>query len=114
MPASDDEAATRAFNDGINAGDVDTLARLMTDDHRFVDTEGAAVEGKAACLEAWRGFFAAFPDYRNVFDQVASDGHDGVDVVGRSECSEPLLRGPARWHAVVRDGLVAEWHVADG
>lgn len=110
---ADDAALVRAFNDAINARDTDALAELMTDDHRFVDPAGAVVEGKAACLDAWRGFFAAFPDYRNVFDRVAGDGRGGVDVEGRSECTDPRLHGPARWHAAVRDGRVAEWRVTD-
>ena len=60
-----------AFNDAINTHDVDRLAALMTDDHRFIDSAGQVVDGKQACVEAWRGFFAAFPDYRNHF---ADDG----------------------------------------
>lgn len=34
------------FNDRINERDVEGLARLMTDDHIFVDSEGGRVEGK--------------------------------------------------------------------
>jgi hypothetical protein len=108
-----DEAAVLAFNDAINAQDLDALGRLMHDQHRFVDSAGAAVTGKSACLEAWQGFFDAFPDYRNIFDSVRSGAAGTVDVRGRSECSEPALVGPARWHAVVRDGLLLEWHVSD-
>jgi ketosteroid isomerase-like protein len=101
----------RAFNDAINARDLDALTALMTDDHRFVDSEGASADGKAACTEAWRGFFAAFPDYRNVFDDVRSREPGVVDVAGRSECSVPELDGPARWRAVLRDQQIAVWQV---
>jgi hypothetical protein len=82
----------------------------MPDDHTFVDTEGGVVSGKGECLAAWRGFFAAFPDYRNVFASLSADG-DTVTIVGRSECSEPSLHGPALWTATVRDGKVAQWRV---
>lgn len=111
MPA-DAVDACRAFNEAINRRDLDGLAALMTDDHRFVDPAGGAVDGKAACLDAWRGFFAAFPDYRNHFEGL--DEADGVvDVVGHSTCAVPELDGPARWRVVVRpdDGLVVEWRV---
>jgi len=101
-----------AFNDAINARDLDALTALMSDDHRFVDSEGATVDGKAACTDAWRGFFAAFPDYRNVFDDVRSREPGVVDVVGRSECSVAELDGPARWHAEVRADKVALWQVS--
>jgi hypothetical protein len=32
----------------------------MTDTHCFVDSAGGMVEGKVACLDAWRGFFEGF------------------------------------------------------
>jgi len=45
-----------AFNAAINARDVEALGALMDGGHRFVDAAGGTVEGKAACLEAWRGW----------------------------------------------------------
>lgn len=110
---AEDESVVLAFNAAINRGDLPGLGRLMADDHRFVDTAGDAVTGKPACLEAWRGFFESFPDYRNVFDSVRSGPAGIVEVLGRSECSVAALAGPARWRAVVADGLVVEWQVFD-
>ena len=111
--AAPDLDTVRAFNDVINARDLGALTALMTDDHRFVDSEGATVDGKAACTEAWRGFFAAFPDYRNVFTEVTSDDAGEVQVLGHSTCSVPELSGPARWRALVTDGRVALWQVSE-
>jgi len=99
-----------AFNDSINARDLDALAALMTDDHAFVDTEGVAVQGKAACVDAWRGFFEQFPDYRNTFEHLRAWG-DQVVIVGFSSCSFAPLDGPALWQADVRDERVARWQV---
>jgi ketosteroid isomerase-like protein len=82
----------------------------MADDHTFVDSAGATIAGRPACIEAWRGFFDAFPDYRNVFASLVADG-DIVTAAGHSECSEPALAGPARWTATIRDGKVARWQV---
>jgi endonuclease VIII len=101
-----------AFNDCINARDLDGLAALMTDDHTFVDAAGGTVEGKPACTEAWRGFFDAFPDYRNVFASLLADGGT-VTAAGHAQCSVPALAGPARWTATIRDGKVARWRVAE-
>ena len=111
MGMDDAEATTVRFNAMINARDVDGLASLMTDGHSFVDTAGHAVSGKQACREAWSGFFAAFPTYRNVFASVQEK--DGVViVVGRSVCAEdPGLEGPALWTARVERNLVSEWRV---
>jgi ketosteroid isomerase-like protein len=106
----DPRALTITFNDHINSRDLDGLAALMTDDHTFIDTTGHAIRGKSKCLDAWRGFFASFPDYRNIFDRVEADG-DRVTVVGRSSCSDARLDGPALWAATVRDGRLAEWRV---
>jgi uncharacterized protein (TIGR02246 family) len=102
-----------AFNEAINDRDLDALAALMTDDHRFVDSAGAVVAGKQAVLEAWRGFFAAYPDYRNEWSDVTPTA-DGLIAIGRSVCStEPALDGPATWTARIVAGRVAEWRVQD-
>jgi ketosteroid isomerase-like protein len=100
------------FNECINARDIDGLARIMSGDHRFIDTAGEVISGKEACLEAWRGFFESFPDYRNVFTSVIARG-EIVTIAGRSECSEPSLRGPALWTATIRRDQVTEWRVYD-
>jgi ketosteroid isomerase-like protein len=110
---SAEEAVVSAFNAAINRRDLPGLGRHMADDHRFIDTAGNTFTGKPACLEAWRGFFASFPDYRNVFDNVRSSPGGIVMVHGRSECSVAALTGPARWRVVVADGLVVEWRVFD-
>lgn len=100
----------RQFNECINRRDLAGLVALMTDDHTFIDVSNASVDGKAACTDAWRGFFQAFPDYRNTFTDLRADG-DRVTVIGFSSCAVPELDGPALWRALVRDGQVAEWRV---
>lgn len=101
-----------AFNTCITRQDLSGLADLMALDHVFVDSAGGRVIGKDKCVEAWRGFFAMFPDYRNVFEHVhATDGT--ALITGRSECSDARLDGPALWKAVVQNGRVTEWHVLD-
>ena len=50
-----------AFNEAINARDLPALAALMHEQHEFVDPAGASLEGRAACIEAWRGFSRRFP-----------------------------------------------------
>jgi ketosteroid isomerase-like protein len=103
-------ALTVTFNEHINNRDLDGLAALMTDDHAFIDAAGHAIRGKSKCLEAWRGFFASFPDYRNVFDSLVVAG-DSVVVVGRSNCPDLRLDGPALWVAKASDDKLAEWRV---
>jgi ketosteroid isomerase-like protein len=100
-----------AFNDAINARDLDALRALMADGHTFVDTAGTVLEGAERVLDAWRGFFAAFPDYRNEWAEEIPV-RDGVIALGRSVCATaPELDGRAIWKAKVADDKVAEWRV---
>ena len=110
----DAEVTAIAFNEMVNAGDADGLADLMTSEHAFVDTSGQAISGKQACRQAWSGFFAAFPTYRNVFASVQARDDGVFVVVGRSTCSDdPALDGPALWSVRVEGPLVSEWRVYD-
>jgi ketosteroid isomerase-like protein len=101
---------TLQFNECINDRDIVGLAALLTDDHTFIDSANGSVHGKERVIEAWKGFFAQFPDYQNLFERVESRGQL-VAVLGRSTCSEPQLDGPALWTAKVRGDKVAEWRV---
>jgi ketosteroid isomerase-like protein len=102
-----------AFNEAINARDLDALGALMADGHTFVDSAGTVLAGAERVLDAWRGFFAAFPDYRNEWvEAIPTRGR--VIALGRSVCTtEPALDGPAIWTATIAGGKVAEWRVLD-
>ena len=64
-------------------------------------------------MEAWRGFFGSFPDYCNVFDEIAEVG-DGVVVVrGRLSAASPQLEGSAEWRAIAIDARVDVWEVSN-
>jgi ketosteroid isomerase-like protein len=103
--------AAIAFNDAINRRDLDSLDSLMTDDHTFIDSDGNVLAGRSRVLEAWKGFFDAFPDYRNEWSRVIPRGGT-VIAVGRSVCAtEPALHGAAIWTARTASDRVSEWRV---
>jgi ketosteroid isomerase-like protein len=103
--------AAVAFNEAINRRDLHALDELMTDGHKFIDSDGNVLAGRKRVLEAWQGFFEAFPDYRNEWARVIPMGST-VIAVGRSVCStEPALDGPAIWTARTADGKLSEWRV---
>jgi hypothetical protein len=83
----------------------------MTDAHTFIDSDGNVVSGRDEVLNAWRGFFDAFPDYRNDWSKLTPVGSTLI-ALGRSICStEPALDGPAIWMATTADDKVSEWRV---
>jgi 2-haloacid dehalogenase len=110
LAAARPEEVVLEFNAAINRQDLDRLARLMTDDHEFVDSAGNVEQGRTRMTEGWRGFFTAYPDYRNTFMRVSARG-DEVTVIGFSTCSTPELDGPALWRATVAGDRVARWQV---
>ncbi len=104
-------SAATEFNSYINVADLRSLASLMSEDHRFVDSQGNMVSGKPACIAAWSGFFRAFPGYRNRFDQFFEQDRM-VTITGYSDCpNHPELTGPAIWTATVMADRLTEWRV---
>jgi len=106
-------AVVVAFNEAINGRDLAALAELMTETHRFIDSAGATVHGRQACLDAWQRFFEAFPDYRNAVHTIEDVGSGVVTVQGRSRCSFLPLDGPAEWRVVVVGDRVDLWQVSE-
>ena len=126
----DDDAVSVAldFIERINAGDVDGIVALLTDDHEFNDTAGVAFRGREALRDGWRGYFALFPDYQIDIDW-AGEGGGAVLLLGRSSGTlsahgrealrrpdgglppQDQLQGPAIWTARIANSLVAQWRV---
>ena len=111
--------AANAFMAAINSHSPDAISRLMTEDHVFVDSGGAAVSGRAAMAEGWAGYFRMFPDYAIRAESVMADG-DLVAVFGSASGTYNGKRGlvpenriamPAAWKAVVHKGRVKHWQV---
>jgi ketosteroid isomerase-like protein len=100
------------FNEQINTRDLMGLGELMTEDHVFIDIPGEVHAGRERMLTGWFEFFTNYPDYRNNFTHITTQGNL-VIMVGFSECSHEPLDGPAIWTAKIRDGKVAEWRVYD-
>jgi ketosteroid isomerase-like protein len=111
MSAGGDPIAVAVrFNEAINARDLTRLGELVTEDHRFIDSEASVTVGSEAIVRAWRWLLSPFPDYRNDFEALQYRD-ELVIITGRSSCSDDRLRGPALWTARVREGHVAEWRV---
>ena len=106
----DVESTVRAFNDAITRADIERLSGLIAPEHRFIDPAGQIVDGREAVVAAWRGFFRAFPGYRNVFEEFRVSGSDAV-MRGYSVSEDSRLDGPALWRAEVMDHHLTLWAV---
>lgn len=110
------EEATRAtiesFNETFNQHNADALAAFLTEDTVFEDTspapDGRRVEGRAAVVDFWRGWFARNPDARFEAEEVVISGNRAVVLwVYRK------MRNGQPWHLrgvdifTVREGKVA-------
>jgi ketosteroid isomerase-like protein len=101
-----------SFNEAFNRHDADGLAMLLTDDTVFEDTspapDGKRIEGQAAVVEFWRGWFVRNPDARFEAEEVIVSGNQAVVrwVYHKMRNGQPWhLRGVDVF--TVRDGKVA-------
>ena len=113
------EAVAKAFMRAINRQDVDSLAELMTEEHRFVDALGNVVAGQDRMRAGWKSYFDMVPDYTIAVDETHCDGPvvvmlgtaQGTYAVGGRLLAENRWQTPAVFRALVIDGKVAEWRV---
>jgi ketosteroid isomerase-like protein len=110
------EQATRTtidhFNEVFNRHDGDGLAVLLTEDTVFEDTspapDGHRIEGKAAVVDFWRGWFERNPDARFEAEEVIVSGNRATVLWVYHK-----MRNGQPWHLrgvdvfTVRDGKVA-------
>ena len=98
------------FNECINNRDITGLGELMAPDHTFIDRAGTIVRGKKTMVANWTEFFVRFPEYRNTFLKVVSQG-DLVVAVGFARWSRHGEPDRVIWTARICHGLVAEWRI---
>ncbi len=111
--------AALAFVDAINGGSVSRLSELMTEDHVFIDSDGAECRGKTSMTDGWRNYFDMVPDYRITIRETFSSGGavmlageaEGTFVQDRILRPENHWRVPAAWRAVIEGDKVALWQV---
>jgi len=119
MPQSP-EAVAAAFVSAINAHNTDELARLMTHEHRFVDSLGNVVQGKDKMRAGWAGYFRMVPDYTIVVNETFTDGSIVVmfgmargtySEDGKTLLAKNVWQTPIALRAEIQEDRVAEWRV---
>ncbi|MFX1253751.1 MAG: nuclear transport factor 2 family protein [Promethearchaeota archaeon] len=109
MNKRDPKLVALLYNEHINARNLAGVIALMAENHKFIDSKNR-VENKEQMKKSWEEFFTEYPDYRNIFHTVISRDNL-VIMLGHSECSEPVLDGPAIWTAKIENDQVAEWRI---
>src|ERR1700738_2605730 len=103
----------------INAGNVDKLCELMTEDHVFQDALGKRFIGRETLRGGWKMYYQQVSDYKIRGEQFFVD-KNLVAVFGTASgtskrdgklSNDGFWEIPAAWKATVRDGLIAEWCV---
>jgi ketosteroid isomerase-like protein len=110
MNKFDPKLVALQYNEYINRQDLVGLSRLMAEDHVFVDRKGEADQGKETMLKGWENFFRAFPEYRNTFSRVQSEG-DRVVLYGYATWQKGSAPDYAIWVAKIENDLVKEWRI---
>ena len=106
------ELTAHAFANAINRHNIEELTTLMTEDHLFIDSLGAQVQGKDKMTAGWAAYFQMVPDYTITIEETYSNG-DSVVMLGTAQgtYSATKWQTPAAWKARIRGALVAEWRV---
>jgi ketosteroid isomerase-like protein len=106
------------FVEAINAHNVDQLCLLMTDDHKFIDSQGNETVGKEQMRVGWIGYFKIFPDYKievtEIFlngDTIAAFCFAGGTYKGSSDKKEYYWHLPASWKAITKNDKIQLWQV---
>jgi predicted SnoaL-like aldol condensation-catalyzing enzyme len=110
MNIKDPKLIALQFNECINSQDIDGLARLMTEDHTFIDREGKSNQSKESMVRGWKEFFQMFPRYKNTFTRVESRDNL-VTILGFAYWSEKEPYDPVIWTGTIVNDLVREWRV---
>ena len=125
----------------INAGDINSLCELMTENHIFQDALGKRFMGRETMRQGWTNYLKMVADYQVHADEFfttdqrvaifgtasgryvgpigpSTKAGNGAPVQpGASQSVESALgpngfwEVPAAWRAVVQDGKIAEWRV---
>jgi len=113
------EAVAQAFVRAINRQDVDEMAGLMTEEHRFIDALENVAEGRETMVTAWKSYFNMVPDYTIVVEEIFCDGPIVV-LLGTAQGTyagkgklvpENRWKTPIALRAFAEEGKVAEWRV---
>ena len=110
----------KAFVLRVNAGDVEGLSSLLTEDARLIDCLGQSIRGREEAQSHWKNFFSVVHDYQITAKQWVSSwplvilfGEEAGSyaIAGSPLALKRRIVTPAAFRVVVPGQLIAEWQV---
>jgi len=109
----------KAFVNAINQADIAAFEKLMSEDHTFIDAAGRKETGREKMIVGWKAYYEMFPDYKIEIEDIIQE----KEIVGafgtaigtykgkRGLVPQNIIKMPAAWRAVIKDGKVKLWQV---
>jgi uncharacterized protein (TIGR02246 family) len=113
------ESVAKKFVVAINHQDIEALAELMPEEHRFIDSLGRVLKGRDNVRAGWVEYFRMVSDYSIELQETFIRG-PVVVMLGLAQGSYAVdgrLMEPDRWsspavfRAFIDEGKVKEWRV---
>jgi uncharacterized protein (TIGR02246 family) len=102
------------FVDKINTQDADGLAKLMTENFKFIDYEGNIFSGRERMRQGFANYFLNYPKYKIIVERICRSGND-VAIIGTTTGSHAPPEIEAKWTVIwiakIENSLVAEWGI---
>jgi hypothetical protein len=116
---SNEVLAFKVFVNAINKADTTELDKLMSEDHIFIDSAGRKEAGREKMIAGWKMYFEMFPDYKieieNIIQEKEIIGAFGTAIGTykgkRGLVPENIIKMPAAWRAIIKEGKVKLWQV---
>ena len=107
------------FIEAINRQDVAAICELMTEDHRFIDSEDQIFDGRERMKTGWADYFKIVPDYRIEVSETFVSGNTvvflghgfGTYTSDGNLKPENHWQTPGAWKAVIAGEKVRLWQV---
>jgi len=108
-----------AFVDAINSKDIERLADLMTDDHKFIDGDGSEYVGRDRMRIGWKEHLELIPNL-TLSISMQFEENDTVILVGQSKGTiiqkgelkqENSWHVPSAWRVLVKSEKVSVWQL---
>jgi ketosteroid isomerase-like protein len=106
------------FITAINSHNIDLISEMVSDDHKFTDSQGSIYRGKELMTRGWTNYLQMFPDYKIDIDEIYNEGNK-IMFTGKASgtfgtdksIKENHWEINAAWRVLVVSDKIKEWQV---